>query len=71
VSSRHQPVNGADSAEAYVLKPFRVLLEEEMGSRFFVKVNALGPHDAEHQACEKARDLGYYDVTALKVQEAA
>jgi hypothetical protein len=71
MSSRHQPVAGADSAEAYVLKPFRVLIEEEMGDRIWFNVNAIGRHDAEHQAKEKARDKGYFDVTALTIEEAA
>jgi hypothetical protein len=66
-----RPLHGADSAEAYVLKPFRVLIEEEMGDRIWFTVSAIGRHDAEHQAKEKARDKGYYDCTALTVEEAA
>jgi hypothetical protein len=70
VVSRHRPAHGADSAEAYVLRPFRVLIEEEMGDRLWFTVNAIGRHDAEHQAKEKAIDKGYFDPTALTVEEA-
>jgi hypothetical protein len=71
MSSRHQPAAGADSAEAWVRNPYRVLVEEELGSRLWIEVNAIGRHDAEHLAKERARDLGYFDITALKVEEVA
>jgi hypothetical protein len=70
VSSRHQPIAGADSNLVY--HAFRVHVEEELGSRWWIAVpHALGPNDAKHQAIEKAIDQGYYDVTALEIEKVA
>jgi hypothetical protein len=55
MSGRHQPLHGADSAEAWVPRPFLVLMEHryEEGERIKVRVPAaIGPRDAKQQAAE-------------------
>ena len=67
MSSRHQPLNGADSD--YQLHPYRVLVEEEVGDRWWITVTAaMGKNDARNQAVDVAQSQGYYDVTALKIE---
>lgn len=67
VSSRHQPTEGADSS--YERYPYRVYLTDDVGARWWTTVSqAMGKHDARHQAIEKAHDQGYVDVTALKIE---
>jgi len=55
MSGRHQPEHGADSAEAWVPRPFLVLMEHRWNDdRIKVRVAAaIGPRDAKAQA----RDL--------------
>jgi hypothetical protein len=58
--SRHRPLHGADSAEAYVLKPYRVLMCDRFDEddRQWVTIEAaLGRHDAFNQAREKRPEL--------------
>ena len=62
MSGRAQPENGADSE--YIRFPYRVLVTEEVGDRFWVTVNAMGPNEAMGLAVEEAIDRGYSDVTA-------
>ena len=84
MAGRHQPTMGADSPEALMdvlqsdalqgdaddyERPFRVLVEEELGSRFWVTVRAIGPKGARETAVETAHQRGYYDATALAVEE--
>lgn len=58
MSGRAQPLNGADSAEAYVLRRYRVVMEDDDGGRRDVTISAaLGPRDAKGQA----RDLFPYE----------
>ncbi|MDP9145936.1 MAG: hypothetical protein M3N43_14805 [Actinomycetota bacterium] len=46
-----RPLHGADSAEAYVLRRFRVVMEDDAGGRHNVIIPAaLGIHDAQAQA---------------------
>ena len=52
-------------------RPFRVLIEDYDGGRVPITVNAIGKHDARHQAEEKARDLGYDVAAVLRIEEAA
>ena len=52
-------------------RPFRVEIEEELGSRFWITLNAMGAADAKHKAAAEARSRGYFDVTALRAEEAA
>ena len=73
--SRHQPEAGADSPQALrsFLPPpeyatYRVLLTEELGSCFWLTVNAIGIHDAENKAKDKARRQGYFDLGVLTVE---
>ncbi len=66
--SRHQPLNGADSAEAYVLRPYSVFLVDRFDDhdRRSVRIPAaLGPNDAKSQA----RELhpGYVALEATEV----
>jgi hypothetical protein len=72
MSGRHQPENGADSPQAladYQLHPYRVYVEDEVGSRWWITVTAaLGKHDARNQAVDVGRSQGYYDVTALRIE---
>ena len=68
---RHRPLNGADSAEAWHPVPWDVVVEEEMGSRLEIRVNAIGRNDARGQAIEEARRRGYFDVTALTAEQVA
>jgi hypothetical protein len=57
VSGRAQPEHGADSAEAYVLKPFLVLMRDPDGGRHEVRIRkALGPNDARSQARHQMPD---------------
>ena len=77
MSSRHQPEAGADSPQALrsFLPPpeyatYRVLLSEELGSRWWETVNAIGPLDAQHRAKQRALNRGYFDVVAIDVKEA-
>lgn len=80
MSSRHQPLNGADSeiyvgemgeTSEYLYKPFRVLVEDNDGGRVSVTVTAMGRNDARNLAFEKARDLGWNPVAALRIEAAA
>jgi hypothetical protein len=85
VSGRHQPENGADSPQsiagyvnpdgsgegnwAETLHPYRVYVEDEVGSRWWITVSAaIGKHDARNQAIDVGRSQGYYDVTALRIE---
>lgn len=75
--SRHQPEAGADSPQALRTfvpppgyAPYRVLVTDEIGERWYEVVNAIGQHDASHRAVQKAIDAGHYDVFALKVEPA-
>jgi hypothetical protein len=68
MSGRAQPLNGADSADAYVLSPFRVTLDCWDGGRTVVVVNALGKHDAYNLARERAIDLGYDPMAVLRIE---
>jgi hypothetical protein len=62
--SRH-PEEGADDV---TYSAYKVHVIEELGAKWWITVGAaIGPNDAKHQAVEKARDEGYYDVTALEV----
>lgn len=65
--SSHRPTEGADSADEY--RTYSVLLTDELGDRFPIKVRAIGPKGAKGQAVEEAHALGYADVTALTVEE--
>jgi hypothetical protein len=69
MSGRARPLNGADSADAYVLHPYRVTLDCWDGGRTTVTVNALGKHDAGNLAREKARDLGEDPMAVLRVEQ--
>lgn len=60
------PLNGADSD--WQPQPFRVLVEDHDGGRVTVTVNAIGKHDADHLARERARDLGYDPAAVLRVE---
>ena len=78
MSGRHQPEAGADSPAALrsftpppEYRAFRVQVQEEFGSRFWITLNAMGAADARHKAEAEARSRGYFDVTALKAEEAA
>jgi hypothetical protein len=72
MSGRHQPENGADSAQAladYALHPYRVLITEQVGDRCWIVVTAaMGKNDARNQALDVAHTAGYVDVTALKIE---
>ena len=53
MSGRHQPVNGADSAEAWTPRPWNVLMCDRYDEdfRFMVRVDAaIGRNDAMNQA---------------------
>lgn len=51
MSGRHQPLAGADSAEAWNPRPFVVVMEDEDEFRINVRVPAaIGRHDAMNQA---------------------
>lgn len=63
------PTDGADAE--YVRRPYRVLLTDEAGDRWTVTVRAIGKHDARNLAVEAAHDMGYVDVTALRIEAAA
>jgi hypothetical protein len=68
MSSRHQPLNGADSGE-YVLRRFRVTMADDDldGFGFDVRITAaLGPADARNQARDRYPTCG-----VLKVEEVA
>lgn len=65
MSGRHQPIAGADSADAWNPRPFRVVMQDDDGIRHNVIIPAaIGPRDAESQA----RDRFPYDVP-LKAEE--
>ena len=66
MSSRHQPLNGADSD--YTRTPFHVLVEDTDGGRAAFTVNAMGRHEARLLAIEEARDRGYDVVDVLEVK---
>lgn len=61
-----RPLHGADSAEAWQPRRFRVVMEDDDGGRHNVIIPAaIGPRDAMSQA----RDLYPYD-SALTAEEA-
>jgi len=69
MSGRHQPLTGADSAEAWLPTEWRVTLCDrwEPDIRFDVRIPAaIGRHDALSQARDK-----YPDCSALDAREVA
>ncbi len=57
-ASNARPLNGADSADAWQPRPFRVVMEDDDQGRHNVIIRAaVGPRDALNQA----RELHPYD----------
>jgi hypothetical protein len=63
-----RPEHGADSAEDYVLRRYRVVMENDDGGRHNVTIQAaLGPRDAK----EQARELFPYESPLIAEEVAA
>lgn len=57
-ASNSRPLHGADSAEAWNPRPWLVLMEDDDGGRYTVRVPAaIGRHDAKSQARDMRPDL--------------
>lgn len=77
-----RPLNGADSADGWQPRRFRVLMEEEDGGRYHLTIpRALGRHDALNQAHDQFPDdyaltaeeasLDYADAEMARAKEAS
>ena len=76
-----RPLEGADSyditalsadgaqgnAADYMPRPYRCLVTDELGDRFYITVNAIGPNDAKGLAKQTAYDRDQSDVTVMEV----